>query len=107
MACRDGTTIFRKSGEDDEDVLSTLASTFSTSFASDGYAMTYDPVHDLLSLDQTLGPFELLVYQNTDPGLDLAVSFRLVPEPRALLLLLAGLPVVLLTRRRLASPDHS
>ncbi len=84
-------SVFPTAGEDDEDVLSALASAFNSLYASDGFTATYDPLTDLLFLDQPLTELETLFVQNTDPGLDLVEQVRLIPAPASIVLVGIGL----------------
>jgi hypothetical protein len=84
-------TLFPEAGLTSGEVLGDLADLFNSLFSSEGFTVSYDPIEDLLSLDQSLTPFQRLFMQNTDPGLELALGLALVPEPAALALLGAGL----------------
>jgi hypothetical protein len=84
-------TLFPAAGLTSGEVLGQLAALFNSLFRADGFTVTYDPMEDLLSLDQPLTPFLRLFMQNTDPGLELALGLAVVPEPAALALLGAGL----------------
>jgi hypothetical protein len=84
-------TIHPGKGEDDEQVLSALASAFNTDFGSLGFSASYDPTTDILSLDQPLLFSDAFYAGNTDPGLNLFAFVVAVPEPSSLLLLGAGL----------------
>lgn len=84
-------TLFPAAGLTAGTVLGDLGDLFNSLFTSDGFSVTYDPIADLLSLDQPLTPFLRLFMQNTDPGLDLALGLAVVPEPAAFAVLGAGL----------------
>lgn len=79
------------SGRTDAEVMSDLAFLFNSLYQAAGTSVTYDPVANILALDQLLMPFETLYFQNTDTGLELGPILAVVPEPAALALFGVGL----------------
>jgi hypothetical protein len=83
--------VFPTSGENDGQVLSSLASQFNSDFASDGYTATYNPLTDTLMLDQAIPGTDLMWFANTDTGLNLLGDNPPTPLPTALPLFATGL----------------
>jgi uncharacterized membrane protein YgcG len=87
-------------GRDEDSVLAELAALFNSLFPDLDVDAVHDPVADLLGFTRALRAGEGLLVQNTDPGLELAMLLRPVPEPAALALFGAGLAVLGLVLRR-------
>ena len=79
------------SGMTDYDIMTTLESLFEEDFASLGYTATYDPINDVLSIDQLLPSTSMLWSANSDTGLLLNLSANTVPEPSSFGLLATGI----------------
>ena len=84
-------TVNPTAGENDGQVLSALANAFNHDFGTLGLSASYDPLTDLLSLDQPLNFPNMLLVDNSDPGLELDPVQVAIPEPASILLLGAGL----------------
>jgi hypothetical protein len=86
-------------GEDDEEVMESLAALFNSDYAADGYTVTYDASDDTLALDQTIPNQDLMWFSDSDTGLAFSGDDTVVtPEPASLILLGTGL--LLLASRR-------
>src|SRR5579875_3664265 len=91
-------TVNPTAGENDGQVLSALANAFNHDFGTLGLSASYDPLTDLLSLDQPLNFPNMLLVDNSDPGLELDPVQVAIPEPASILLLAAA---------RMASPPSA
>ena len=102
-------TLFPSAGSTDSQILSSLASLFNSLYTAFGYTATYDPFTDLLSLDQPIGNYETLFTQNTAAGLELdpVVEIVTTPEPASVVLVVTGLLVIGLARKRTTCSTRS
>ena len=90
-------------GQNDAQIFSALTTAFNSLYAFLGLTATYDPLADVLSVDQPLNNYLSFFTQNTDPGLELIEQLSIVPEPATKLLMAAlaifiGIPFAPATR---------
>lgn len=74
-------------GQTDAQVLGTLATLFTTDFASLGYTATYDSVSDSVAINQPLSEEDMLWDADSDTGLNFSAVMLEVPEPAGTMLL--------------------
>jgi hypothetical protein len=87
-------------GEDDADILGSLADLFNNDYSADGYTATYDPTDDSLSLDQSLPGEDELYEGDSDTGSYFYSEMDLLPEPASAASLLAAAAGAMVRRRR-------
>ena len=96
-------------GQNDAQVFGALAGVFNSLFSVLGFTASYDPLADLLSIDQPINNYLSLFTQSTDAGLQLTGALQVVPEPASSVLVAIGVVglAVMHRRRRRRSALHA
>src|SRR6185503_13049000 len=88
-------TLFPIAGMNDSQVMGALSLLFNSLYAASGFTSTYDPLADVLRIDQPFTNYMTLFVQNTDMGLDLDPEMEIItPEPATIVMLVTGLLAV-------------